>query len=261
MKNTFLSFCFASRGKCLFPESPPRKKLQEGRSAFTLIELLVVIAIISMLVALLLPSLKKAKDVAHKSVCTSNLRQIGTAFVSYMNDYDGYFVTLGTPGSPEDISCPSYYGGGRAGGSPPNEVPAEIRPLYSYIPAVNLTRKFSYSSVFWCPKDYIGNNAWWSNATYYYWRGVSYDYNNAGGFGQYKNRSDALYGCGLGGKKGSSIANSSKRVMVNDADISVKNSWHARISTNMLFVDGHVDMLQTPYPGTSWYSGWKGFTF
>ncbi len=49
--------------------------------------------------------------------------------------------------------------------------------------------------------------------------------------------------------------------MVFAADICVKNSWHAFISTNMLFVDGHVDMLQTPYPETSWYSGWEGFEF
>ncbi len=54
---------------------------------FTLIELLVVIAIIAILAAMLLPSLKAAKDMAKRSSCQSNLKQIGTCTVSYIDDY------------------------------------------------------------------------------------------------------------------------------------------------------------------------------
>lgn len=53
---------------------------------FTLIELLMVIAIIVMLMAILLPSLRNAKESARQSLCRSNLKQCGTAFTLYAND-------------------------------------------------------------------------------------------------------------------------------------------------------------------------------
>ena len=56
--------------------------------AFTLIELLVVIAVIAMLLAVLVPSLRKAKDLAKLVVCASNLRNVGTAIHAYAYDFD-----------------------------------------------------------------------------------------------------------------------------------------------------------------------------
>ena len=66
-------------------------KLKHG---FTLIELLVVIAIIAILAAILFPVFAKAREKARQASCASNLKQIGTAFLQYIQDYDESFPWL-----------------------------------------------------------------------------------------------------------------------------------------------------------------------
>ena len=62
--------------------------LATKRAAFTLIELLVVITVISILMAILIPSLHAARDRAKRTVCASNLQQIGRGIMAYGNDFD-----------------------------------------------------------------------------------------------------------------------------------------------------------------------------
>jgi prepilin-type N-terminal cleavage/methylation domain-containing protein len=51
--------------------------------AFTLVELLVAMAIIGTLVAMLMPAVQSAREVARRTQCTNNLRQIGIAVMSF----------------------------------------------------------------------------------------------------------------------------------------------------------------------------------
>ncbi|OPZ31703.1 MAG: hypothetical protein BWZ02_00031 [Lentisphaerae bacterium ADurb.BinA184] len=69
-------------------------RLRDGRQGvrdvFTLIELLVVVAIIAILAALLLPALKKGRQLASRAMCSSNERQVLTALSLYFADNDGH---------------------------------------------------------------------------------------------------------------------------------------------------------------------------
>ena len=59
-------------------------------TGFTLVELLVVIAVIALLLSILMPSLKKAREQARTLVCSSDQKQFGVGMQMYVNTYDLY---------------------------------------------------------------------------------------------------------------------------------------------------------------------------
>ena len=67
-----------------------RTILARPKNGFTLVELLVVISIIAMLLAILMPSLQKAREQARAVVCRSNEKQQYLGHSLYAEDYDGH---------------------------------------------------------------------------------------------------------------------------------------------------------------------------
>ena len=81
-------------------------KKKEG---FTLIELLVVIAIIAILLAILLPSLKLAKDIAKRTVCLAHLHSLGMSWLLYADENDGKITNAKTARINEISSNPRQF--------------------------------------------------------------------------------------------------------------------------------------------------------
>ncbi len=78
------------------------------RRGFTLIELLVVIAIIALLMAILMPVLKRAQEAGRRAACLNNLKQLTLAWIMYA-DANGDRLVNGAAGTPVKTPCwPDY---------------------------------------------------------------------------------------------------------------------------------------------------------
>lgn len=133
---------------------------QLGRRAdgFTLIELLVVIAIIAVVAAILFPAFAQAREKARQTACLSNLRQLGSAVVMYLQDNDGGYPVVRA----------------RVASDPPiandERTASWVEAVYPYIKngAVIVNGPLSFhTGIFRCPSDAgnglgpsYGVNAW-----------------------------------------------------------------------------------------------------
>lgn len=79
--------------------------------AFTLIELLVVIAIIALLISILLPALREAREQGKLAKCLGNYRNLMTATVLYLNEHKENFPFILTRGGNWIGICSWAYGG------------------------------------------------------------------------------------------------------------------------------------------------------
>ena len=79
----------------------PKIRPRRNSTGFTLVELLVVIGIIAVLIAILMPVLRKAREAAAETVCANNLRQLMSGYLMFANEHRGHL-----PGHVYDIGNP-----------------------------------------------------------------------------------------------------------------------------------------------------------
>ncbi len=108
--------------------------------AFTLVELLVVLAVLTVFMAILLPTLQKARSLAQRAVCQNNLKQITTAWHMYLDAHDGLFF--------QGENANALYGGWRG-----LDFPSHQRPLNKYLELDPLPTTAQEARVFKCPGD------------------------------------------------------------------------------------------------------------
>lgn len=198
-------------------------KRNNQKLGFTLVELLVVIGIIALLIAMLLPSLNKARESANSVKCASQLRQIGMGFQLYASRTKGFLIP-GITGVPSPLDN------------------------WSKVAAAELVDRAneganSREKVFRCPSNLISAQGDSSSHNSYF-------------------TSAALVGDIPGGLKPMKfvkVRQNSERILVAES-ISGGNgaatpdgtgnrntaNWHNR-GANYLFVDGHVDRVVDKY--------------
>ncbi|HUO09290.1 MAG TPA: prepilin-type N-terminal cleavage/methylation domain-containing protein [Phycisphaerae bacterium] len=146
---------------------------------FTLIELLVVVAIIALLIAILLPSLGRARDNAKRTVCLSKIRQIALAAQTYASNNNNAIVPAATVYN--NLTDLGYFALVVDGDLPGPNIADPANFLVNSSGASNPTfPALAYNTVFVCPMTpNIDKSASASQTGDGYWQGYSQVFNKS----------------------------------------------------------------------------------
>jgi prepilin-type N-terminal cleavage/methylation domain-containing protein len=124
-----------------------RTRLARARAAFTLLEVLVALTIIAVLLSVMLPALGHARTVSARTMCAANLRQLGHAWQTYLQDTNRFPISKG--------SLDWAWGGAEFVGPDRRPILAAERPLNRFVGAgaQESSADPGRVSAFRCPTD------------------------------------------------------------------------------------------------------------
>lgn len=220
------------------------------RKKFTLIELLVVIAIIAILAAMLLPSLKKARDTATKISCGNSIRQITMAWSAYIDGNKGGLPTTN-----------GLDGDGRWHFKMRDELRYPEMPDVPYNASNNTPKWWPYLKILKCPAHNLHRGLGVGN-TSYGMNSLGIGGGNVGAAPRYTRITHVKYPSMQISFGDSEHWNSVNAPTYGATTISPGGGlplFRHEIKPNLSYADGHVDgtkhttQLKSPYIPWNWY--------